>query len=245
MKRKAERRKRLNSQNKFNNSVIQSAGGLNELSKNLQGAGVRGRAMPGSILVSSENQKMFSDNLKNMDMKDRAKKYKDQPGGGDYLKQIINQGTRGFGGSTSTGPVRNRFNKQPLGSGPSYGQSKLGYGTQSNSGRSNSSMGGGLASRFSLALSRVIDSNTTTSAGLISNKEDEDMQEIIQLIEELNKHSDLTVKLSNQSKICSIFQKNPNKSQSLMKKKFEQNLKDLDPKIRLILEKCRVDLEQL
>ena len=104
-------------------------------------------------------------------------------------------------------------------------------------------MGGGLASRFSLALSRVIDNTTATSAGLISHKEDEDMQEIIQLIDELNKHSDLTVKLSNQSKICSIFQKNPNKGQSLMKKKFEQNLKDLDPKIRLILEKCRVDLE--
>ena len=103
-------------------------------------------------------------------------------------------------------------------------------------------MGGGLASRFSLALSRVIDNTTATSAGLISHKEDEDMQEIIQLIDELNKHSDLTVKLSNQSKICSIFQKT-NKSQSLMKKKFEQNLKDLDPKIRLILEKCRVDLE--
>ena len=42
--------------------------------------------MPGSILVSNENAKLFSDNLKNMDMKDRAKKYKDQPGGGDYLK---------------------------------------------------------------------------------------------------------------------------------------------------------------
>jgi len=33
--------------------------------------------MPGSILVSSENSKQFSESLKNMDMKDRAKKYKD------------------------------------------------------------------------------------------------------------------------------------------------------------------------
>jgi len=143
-------------------------------------------------------------------MKDRAKKYKDQPGGGDYLKQIINQGTRAFGGSSSTAPIgRNRLGRQSTqgapGGGPSFGQSKLGFGAQSNSGRSNSSMGGGLASRFSLALSKVIDNTTATSAGLISHKEDEDMQEIIQLIDELNKHSDLTVKLSNQSKICSIF----------------------------------------
>lgn len=67
-----------------------------------------------------------------MDMKDRAKKYKDQPGGGDYLKQIINQGTRMFGASSSTAPIgRNRLGKPATlgaGGGPSFGQSKLGFG---------------------------------------------------------------------------------------------------------------------
>ena len=79
-------------------------------------------------------------------------------------------------------------------------------------------MGTGLASRFSLALSRVIDNTATTADAEADN--DEELQEIILLIDEMNQHQDLTVKLSNQSKICSIFQKN-NKAQSLMKKKFE------------------------
>lgn len=68
--------------------------------------------------------------------------------------------------------------------------------------RSNTSMGGGLASRFSLALSRVIDNTAPTTDGqspgnIHENHDDDDMQEVFQLIEELNKHSDLTVKLSN------------------------------------------------
>ena len=115
--------------------------------------------------------------------------------------------------------------------------------------RSSTSMGGGLASRFSLALSRVIDNTAPTTDGqspgnVLENHDDDDMQEVFQLIEELNKHSDLTVKLSNQSKICSIFTKNL-KNQSLTKRKFDQNLKDLDPQIKHILDKCRQDLEEL
>jgi len=44
--------------------------------------------------------------------------------------------------------------------GPSFGQSRIGkisYGAMSSSGRSTTTNGGGLASRFTLALSRVID----------------------------------------------------------------------------------------
>jgi len=41
----------------------------------------------------------------------------------------------------------------------------MGFGTQSSGGRSTSSAGGGLASRFSLALSRVIDNTAPTTDG--------------------------------------------------------------------------------
>ena len=50
--------------------------------------------------------------------------------------------------------------------GPEFGRSKLGYSSnQSNSSwnHSRQSQGGGLASRFSLALSRVIDPNSESS----------------------------------------------------------------------------------
>lgn len=47
-------------------------------------------------------------------------------------------------------------------------------------------MGTGLASRFSLALSRVID-NTATTADAHA-EDDEEMQEIILLIDEMNQH---------------------------------------------------------
>ena len=85
--------------------------------------------------------------------------------------------------------------------------------------RSSTTLGGGLASRFSLALSRVIDPCQ------VEHQEDD---EIIQLIEELNSHQDLTVKLNNQSKIC--------------KKKEMANL---DPEIKDLLDKCRIELEKL
>lgn len=94
--------------------------------------------------------------------------------------------------------------------GPQFGQSKLGYSSnQSNSSwkNSNQSMGGGIASRFSLALSRVIDPTPESSVtGNTTNQgDDDDINEIKQLIEELNQYSDLTVKLMNQAKLCKIF----------------------------------------
>lgn len=62
--------------------------------------------------------------------------------------------------------------------------------------------GGGLASKISMALSRVVWNSKN------SLNDDEDVADLIQLIEELNQHSDLTVKLNNQSKICKILETN-------------------------------------
>eukprot|EP00356_Strombidium_inclinatum_P007475 CAMPEP_0170494976 /NCGR_PEP_ID=MMETSP0208-20121228/14947_1 /TAXON_ID=197538 /ORGANISM="Strombidium inclinatum, Strain S3" /LENGTH=132 /DNA_ID=CAMNT_0010771105 /DNA_START=932 /DNA_END=1330 /DNA_ORIENTATION=+ len=91
-----------------------------------------------------------------------------QPGGGgrpnatkaDYVKKIIADAQKG----------------------PSFGQSRINFGTQSAfSGKSNTTMGG-LASRFSIALSRVFDNTAATT-------EDEDeVQELMNMIDELNQH---------------------------------------------------------
>ena len=132
---------------------------------------------------------------------------------------------RGGGGPFTTVNTPTGMNN-----GPKFGQSKLGFSSnQSNySGRnSNQSAGGGLASRFQLALSRVIDPTTDSNmTGNTAAQDDDDITEIRQLIEELNQHSDLTVKLSNQAKLCKIFLKSgtSTKNTSLMKRKLEQNL---------------------
>lgn len=65
------------------------------------------------------------------------------------------------------------------------------------------SMGGfalTLASKINMALSRM---------GLGTDDEDEDVQDLIAILEELNLHTDLTVKLNNQSKLCKILQQSP------------------------------------
>ena len=62
-----------------------------------------------------------------------------------------------------------------------------------------------LASKINMALSRVINSN---SNGNILIEED-DMTDLMSLLDELNSHTDLTVKLSNQSKVCKILQASP------------------------------------
>jgi hypothetical protein len=101
--------------------------------------------------------------------------------------------------------------------------------------RSNQSSGGGLASRFSFALSKIIEKDSTL---LDSTCEDEDVAEVIQLVEELNQHTELTVKLNNQSKICSIFSKET--KNVLLQKKIEQKM--LDPQIIEILNKNKSEL---
>jgi len=101
------------------------------------------------------------------------------------VKKIIGESQRGFKPMTPKGLV----NK-----GPQFGHSRIqtsGIGGKST--QSRSSMGDGLASRFSLALSRVIE-NPAPGADLQC---EEDINEIVQLVNELNQHQDLTVKLNS------------------------------------------------
>lgn len=69
-------------------------------------------------------------------------------------------------------------------------------------GKSQGTVGGGLASKISMALSRIVYNRNN------SMNDDDDVADLIQLIEELNQHNDLTVKLNNQSKICKILETN-------------------------------------
>ena len=81
-------------------------------------------------------------------------------GQGDYVKNLMRKNTSFMRASS------NLMMKSPTNKGPQFGQSKLGYSSnQSNSSWNNSrqSTGGGLASRFSLALSRVIDPTSESS----------------------------------------------------------------------------------
>lgn len=110
-------------------------------------------------------------------------------------------------------------------------------------------MGGGIASRFSLALSKIIDpsaeSNTTGNTG--DQEDNEEITQMRELIDELNQHTDLTVKLSNQAKICKIFAGTgtSSKNTSLMKRKLEQNLKNVDPEIKQIFNTCKAELQAI
>ena len=89
----------------------------------------------------------------------------------DYVKKILGKQTNSnVRGSQST-------------YGPSYGQSRIGFGAQSShsGGKSNTTTGGGIASRFSLALSRVID-NTAATAEINEGQDEDDIQEMVNLI---------------------------------------------------------------
>ena len=69
-------------------------------------------------------------------------------------------------------------------------------------GRSQGGLGGGLASKISMALSRVVYNRAN------SLNDDEDVVDLMSLMEELNQHTDLTVKLNNQSKLCKMLETN-------------------------------------
>ena len=64
----------------------------------------------------------------------------------------------------------------PRANGPQFGQSRIGSSTSNYSGKST---GGGIASRFSLALSRVIDPTVESNAtGNTTNQDDDDITEM-------------------------------------------------------------------
>lgn len=80
-----------------------------------------------------------------------------------------------------------------------------------NSNRSTTTAGGALGNKIGLAVSRII-GNTS----MMNINDEDEIPELIQLIEELNQHQDLTVRLTNQSKLCKILnnkeaKKKPNK----------------------------------
>jgi hypothetical protein len=64
------------------------------------------------------------------------------------------------------------------------------------------SRGGGIASKIGLAMSRIVQSGQNERL-----EDDEEIRDLINLIEDLNSHSDLTEKLTNQSKISLFLQK--------------------------------------
>lgn len=65
-----------------------------------------------------------------------------------------------------------------------------------------------LANKISLALSRVVSAKSNGQM-VDSSDEEEEIKDLVQLIDELNSNADLTLKLSNQSKICRILQQSP------------------------------------
>ena len=82
-------------------------------------------------------------------------------------------------------------------------------------------MGNGLAGRFTLALSKAMDSTAVDVADIeTSPLKDNDLEN---LLEEINASDNLTVKLSSISKIVSSFNKKSGTS-SLAKKKLEETL---------------------
>ena len=101
-------------------------------------------------------------------------------------------------------------------------------------------MGGGIASRFSLALSKIIDPTTESNiTGNTAAQDDDDITEMITLIEELNQHTDLTVKLSNQAKICKIFAKFCSRFRKILEN-FAKQLLPRFSKIKFSIIFCKI-----
>ncbi len=72
--------------------------------------------------------------------------------------------------------------------------------TTSQGNRSTTTTGGGLASRIGQAVSKILQNNSA-----LDISQEDDVNELVNLLDELNLNSDLTVKLSNQSKIIKFL----------------------------------------
>ena len=75
--------------------------------------------------------------------------------------------------------------------------------TLSQGNRSTTTQGGGLANKIGQAVSRIL-SQSQLNAADVTTDEDE-VTDLVNLLNELNAHHDLTVKLSNQSKIMKFL----------------------------------------
>lgn len=180
-------------------------------------------------------------------------------GGGGALRNLKDLGSgQNNGGDTESNNGMNSARRQ-------FGESKIGMITKMNSsiyqygggghhissndsfysyGGKSGGASGGLASKISMALSRVV-WNRNNSLG-----EDDDVADLMQLIEELNQHSDLTVKLNNQSKICKILETNDDflakaaSTPAAQETKTPEEVKQ-DLGVREIMDKCKEELQRL
>jgi hypothetical protein len=100
-----------------------------------------------------------------------------------------------------------------------------------------------------MALSRVV--STKSNGQMVDSDDEEDeVQDLLTMIEELNSHADLTVKLTNQSRIYKILQQTPPEA----KPKEESMLAQMNPaeisalaheKIKSLVEESKKQLEAL
>ena len=118
--------------------------------------------------------------------------------------------------------------------------------------RSTTTVGGGLANRISQTISRILTNKSNCE------QTDEDLVELENLIDEINQHQDLTVKLSSTSKIAKILQEVSSEKDVIaeiqqskqirlgaFQSKLRLEMKTVDPRVRLIMEQCRKQLEQI
>lgn len=85
-----------------------------------------------------------------------------------------------------------------------------------------------------------------------SSDEEEEVNDLIQMIEELNAHTDLTVKLSNQSKLCKILELSPPEvvqtSSSRLEDASPEEPSDfiaVGARVKALLDDCKNQLEKL
>ena len=71
--------------------------------------------------------------------------------------------------------------------------------------------------------------------------DDEELSDLVTLIDELNQHSDLTVKLNNQSKICKILETNDDFGLKNQQQTADTNedQKNVDLKVKDIMDSCK------
>ena len=158
-------------------------------------------------------------------------------------EQPVVQGSSLSGGESSPNESPNRrFTRSPM-------ESSF---TMSCGPKSQSGFAFTLASKINIALSRVISSNSNANLLL----EEDDMGDLMALLDELNSHTDLTVKLSNQSKICKILQSSqnirilppspstddPSQPDSPV---LGETTSHATSRIKAMLEDCKMELEKL
>jgi len=97
-----------------------------------------------------------------------------------------------------------------------------------------SSGGGGIATKIGAAISRVV-----WNRGNSTFNEDDEVQDLIMLIEELNAHQDLAVRLNNQSKLCQLLETNEELNSGRNKKQTPEEEVDPQKNVKEIMQQCK------